>query len=118
MKTQFSIITDHGLSVIGCSEIEILSKFPGFEVTPMKIHPNDKLLEIRFDIGTLTCTFDENNACNMGLLFLDNLTDLDSYTKECQKQYEEITPSVWKNESNYIELRSHNFDFYFAFYSL
>jgi len=47
----------------------------------------DFQLEIRFDMATLTCLFDENNICESAFLFLDDLMDITHYIEYCNKTF-------------------------------
>ena len=46
-----------------------------------------QVMEIRFDILTLSCRFDENDSCDSSFLFLDSSDDFQHCVDYCNEMY-------------------------------
>jgi len=115
LEKDFAAFIRYGQLILHCTKNEIKEHFSENQIT-FHDFGTDKLMEIRLSYGILTCQFDDDDICYMGFLFFCDSECFNIYKEMCNERCEVIIPNVWKCDNHYIELKSHNSDFYFTFY--
>ncbi len=92
---------------------EVLDLFPKQEMCVI-----GETIEVRLESATLTCLFDEDNACDAAFLFLDDRCDLMQYLDFCTKEYTyNYLKRAWINENYCIKIKNDGDEPFFAIFS-
>lgn len=69
-----------------------------YEINYTHEDKKETYLEIRFDLATLTCLFDNNNICEGIFLLPDDIMNITHYIEYCNKAYPYcMTLKGWRN---------------------
>jgi len=76
-------------------------------------------IEVEIDGAKLVCHFDENDRCNVCLIYPDNKEDMKVYLDVCNSLFEyNATTGLWLMFSSYVKYNENEEDNYFTFFSL
>ncbi len=116
-QDRFAESVHFGCKIIGYSFPVISRLFKHNELCIIKYPYGkfNKVMEIRFEVLTLSCLFDENDICNSSFLFLDSLEDLKYYINYCDKMYVyNLELHAWMIESYCMRINPYRDDYFFS----